>query len=286
MKKNRFLFVAVVTALALASCKTTPQVSPSLPSPPQGQDEDTRPPELRVTFSPRYFSPDGNSEELAIYLFAVDESPIEKWKVEIREPQPPYLLFYQWEGQGQPPEMIKWNGRSTNGELVQSASDYPFYYTASDLHGNTSTIESLIEVDVIVLREGANLRIQIPSIVFQSNSGTWDGLDGDIIENNQWIIQRIAQILKKFNDYKVYVEGHANPTVNPNDRGGAQREQLQELLPLSELRAKRIVDELVLLGIDSTRLSYHGLGGVQPLVPWEDNNNWWKKRRVEFLLIK
>ena len=285
MKKTNFLFILVISAVAFAVSCNTPPVSRSAEK-EEPVHRDTTPPELRVTFSPQYFSPDGDKEELAIYLFAIDDSQIGKWKVEIIEPQPPYQLFYQWEGQGAPPDVIMWNGKNFNGELVQSASDYPFIFTASDIYGNTGRIESLIEVDVIVLREGNNLRIQIPSIVFSSNSGHWDDLDADIIENNIWIIKRVAQILAKFNDYKVWIEGHANPTVDPGDRARYQREQTLELQPLSEARAKRILDELVMIGIDSNRLKSYGLGGAQPIVPWEDKDSWWKNRRVEFILIK
>jgi len=285
MKKIFFAFIMIISAFALTVSCTSSPVSQPVREDKQVQS-DTKPPELRVTFSPQYFSPDGDREELAIYLFAIDDSPIRNWKVEIHEPQPPYQLFYHWEGQGAPPDVIMWNGKSFNGELVQSASDYPFVFSASDIHGNTGRIESLIEVDVIVIREGANLRIQIPSIVFKSNSGTWDDLDPDIVDNNIWILKRVTQILVKFSDYKIWIEGHANHTVDPGDRARHQREQTLELQPLSELRAKRILDELVMLGIDPKRLSSYGLGGAQPIVSWEDTDNWWKNRRVEFILIK
>ena len=283
MKRNMYLFVLSIILVFALSCTTPP-----VPQPPSQEEayRDETPPQLRVTFSPQYFSPDGDREELAIFLSAIDDSPIGKWKVEVHEPQPPFQLFYQWEGQGTPPDVITWNGKGSNGELVQSASDYPFVFTASDVYGNTSRFESLIEVDVIVLREGDNLRMQIPSIVFSSDSGSWDGLDDNIVENNLWILRRVAQILTKFSDYKAWIEGHANHTVDPNDRARHQREQSIELQPLSEIRAKRILDELVMLGIDPKRLNSYGLGGVKPVVPWEDRDNWWKNRRVEFILIR
>jgi len=284
MKKIYIFSIVIISVVSfILSCNTSPA---SQPKPEEPALQDTAPPELRVTFSPRYFSPDGDKEELAIYLFAIDDSPIGRWRVEIREPQPPYQLFYHWEGQGAPPEVIKWNGKNYNGELVQSASDYPFVFTASDIHRNTATIESLIEVDVVVIREGATLRIQIPSIVFKSNSDHWDGLDNDIVEFNMWILTRVAQILNKYGDYKVWIEGHANHTVSPGDRAHYLREQTLELQPLSEARAKRILDELVLLGIDPARLSSYGLGGAQPVARWEDPDYWWKNRRVEFILLK
>ena len=39
-------------------------------------------------------------------------------------------------------------------------------------------------------------------------------------------------------------------------------------------------------GVNSSRLSTVGRGGTQPVVPRSDRNNWWKNRRVEFILIK
>jgi hypothetical protein len=101
-------------------------------------EPDTEGPELAVSFSTRYFSPDGDGvdDRLTVTIGAKDASPIGGWRVEIREPQPPYLLFSQWSGQGEPPVTLEWDGRSASGELVQSASGYPFTLTVTDIHGN------------------------------------------------------------------------------------------------------------------------------------------------------
>jgi len=291
MKRLAAFLAALAAALAVAvSCASAPPPPPPQVSAealqPKENPPDTSGPVLRVTFSPIYFSPNGDKDELAIFLSAVDESPIGKWRVEIHEPMDPYPLFYAWEGTGKPPDQLSWNGKSAKGELVQSALDYPFTFTASDVLGNSSTLESVVEVDVFVINDGQNLRIQVPSIVFGSNSGNWDGMSDDIVANNDWILKRIAQILNKFPDYKVKVEGHANPTVDPRDKAGADREEARDLLPLSEVRAMTIVDYLVKLGVNRNRLSSAGMGGQRPIVSWDDKDNWWKNRRVEFILIK
>jgi outer membrane protein OmpA-like peptidoglycan-associated protein len=39
-------------------------------------------------------------------------------------------------------------------------------------------------------------------------------------------------------------------------------------------------------GIDLYQLEYCGLGGKNPAAAWEDTENWWKNRRVEFVLIQ
>ena len=323
-KKNPVLLIAILIALAIAaSCKPTlpppPAVAPEgwgdtveyevpqpkaetppapvpraevPPEPPVIEIPPPLPParittpELRITFSPRYFNPIEDRSGLSIFMSAVDEVPIKSWKIEIREPQPPYLLFYAWEGEGRPPERLNWNGISYKNELVQSASDYPVTFSAMNTTGNTGIAEAYIEVDVFYTREGENLRIQIPSIVFDSNSGGWDNQNMVVVNNNDNILRRIAQILRKFDTYRVQVEGHANPTVHPGDSGGRRREEILELQPLSERRARAIVDYLAELGIDEERLSYSGLGGQRPVVSWEDRDSWWKNRRLEFLLIK
>jgi len=242
-------------------------------------------PTLTFAATPEYFSPDndGDEDELNITLSATDVSPIANWVLEIREPEPPYQLFRRYTGTGAPGGRIVWDGRSDKGELVQSATDYPYTYTASDVLGNSSKIEGKIGVDVLVIRDGDRLKIQIPSIVFRANFADFVGLDKNVVDNNNRILRRIAQILNKFRDYKVLVEGHANTT---QPAGAARDREETELKRISEARAKAVVDILVKNGVARNRLSSTGVGGSSPIVSFEDRNNWWKNRRVEFILIK
>ncbi len=239
-------------------------------------------PEVSFTTSPRYFSPDndGVDDDLFISLSARDASPIANWTFEIREPQPPYNLFYRIEGKGAPSGRITWDGRSNRGELVQSATDYPATFTAVDSLGNSSKVDGIIGVDVLVIRDGDLLRIQVPSIIFRENAADFLNIPKDTVDNNIRVLKRIAEILNKFKDYKVKVEGHANPVTR------TATEDKTELQPLSQDRAKAVVDLLVQYGVDRNRLTYVGMGGSRPVVQWEDHDNWWKNRRVEFILIK
>jgi outer membrane protein OmpA-like peptidoglycan-associated protein/flagellar hook assembly protein FlgD len=239
-------------------------------------------PVLSFASQPEFFSPDndGVDDELIMFLGAEDISPIAAWSLEIREPEPPYLLFYQREGRGTPAERTIWDGRSYKSELVQSATDYPFTFTAEDSLGNASTLEGRIGVDVLVIRDGDALRIQVPSIVFRANAADFNGLPAETVANNYRILARIAQILNKFRDYRVLVEGHANPVTL------TAKEETEELQPLSESRARATVDFLIGNGVSRSRLSATGVGGKRPVVKYEDRDNWWKNRRVEFILIK
>jgi len=285
--------VAVLFAILIlaASCASPPPPAPAPappppaapPPPPPAPGAETTP-QVNATFSARYFNPyDG---DLVITLSVIDQTAITSWRVEINEPQAPYHLFHSWEGQGQPPAQLRWNGRGRGGEMIMSALDYPFAFTATNAQGNTGTFQTLLGVDVFVVRDGPNLRIQVPSIIFAANSGGWAGVEPEISAANEFILRRIAQVLSRFPAYQVRVEGHANATINPNDTAARQQEEALELRPLSELRAATVMNYLVRLGIDSGRLSYFGIGGERPMADWDDRTNWWKNRRVEFLLVR
>ncbi|MDR1985995.1 MAG: pallilysin-related adhesin [Treponema sp.] len=245
--------------------------------------EDEPVPALRFSSTPQYFSPDndGVDDELFISLTATAAVPIVSWSFQIREPQPPFQVFYQIEGEGSPPERITWNGRSNKGELVQAATDYPFTFKATDSQGREGSMNGAIGVDVLIIREDDGLRIQVPSIIFRAGYADFLELSPDIMANNVRVLRRIAEILNKFRDYRVRVEGHANRT-----QVDADEEERQELQPLSESRARAVVNQLVEFGVSRNRLTAIGMGSTKPVVQLEDRDNWWKNRRVEFILIK
>jgi len=244
-------------------------------------------PALTVATTPEYFSPDndGENDELFIALTTKDASPIATWTFEIRTPVESgnSQTFRKIEGKGSPASRIIWDGKSDKGELVQSAMYYPFKFTAVDALGNSSSMDGRIGIDVLVIREGDRLKIQIPSIQFRPNFADFEGLPKDVVDNNTRIIRRIAQILNQFRDYKVQVEGHANPT---QPVGAARDREEGELKRISEARAKAIVDQLARNGVARSRLSATGAGSSKTIAAFEDRDNWWKNRRVEFYLIK
>jgi len=242
-------------------------------------------PRLSLTYTPEYFSPDndGNDDELFISITAEDESPISRWSLEIREPETPFLLFRLIEGRGTPADQIIWDGKSDKGELVQSATYYQYVFTAEDIHGNTSSIEGRIGIGILVLRDGDRLKIQIPSIIFRGDHADFVGLSSEIVENNYRIMQNLAQILNNYRSYRILVEGHANPT---QPYGPAREREEPELRSLSDERARVVVDLLTGYGVSRNRMFANGAGASRPVVAYEDHDNWWKNRRVEFYLTR
>lgn len=246
---------------------------------------DTEPPNLGVQLEPLPFSPDndGVDDELTIRLDVQDLSGIRSWKFAVFDREG--HLFQEFRGEGEPAKSLTWDGRGMAGDKVLSAEDYPYVFEVTDTFGLTEKREGAIPIDVLVVRDGNKLKIQIANITFAPNSPALDTRDPAIVDKNVYVIERIAQILQKYSSYNITIEGHA---VNLSwwDPVKMEEEEEKELKELSRARAQTVKDKLVELGVDANRIDVIGMGGRVPLVPHSDEENRWKNRRVEFILEK
>lgn len=240
---------------------------------------DTTPPEVTVDLSPQPFSPDGDGRDdiLEFRISAEDESPLAYWILEIQEPNGEF--FADFGGTGAPPPQVRWDGRASNGELVVSAERYPWILEVADSLGNIQVVRGTVQVDILVEPFGDGYRIQIPSITFPPDSPTLvlTGDDEAAIQNRM-VLERLTEILQRFPQYTILVEGHA---VNLS---GTSREEEEELLPLSRARAQAVREALLAAGIPARMVTAEGRGGTRPLVDHRDERNRWKNRRVDFIL--
>lgn len=260
------------------------------------------PPVLSVETRPQYFSPDndGTDDELFIKLSGTTKASIKNWSFVIDDPRG--KTFWQTKGTSSITERIVWDGlsnvqKNSNGfaERVQSAMDYPYTFTVTDSLGMTSVNKGVIPVDVLVIRDGDVLKMAVPSIIFRSDNADFktkdevaNGLDSEQAKNNERVLNRIAEILNKFKDYKVTIVGHAN-RVTDNEAEETEDNPMQwgpALIPLSAKRAEFVKDYLVKKGVSASRLSTEGKGGTELVVDFHDRDNNWKNRRVEFILVK
>jgi len=242
-------------------------------------------PQLNLELKPEPFSPDndGVDDELYILSKVEDLSPIEEWKMEIYDPKGNHFIAFS--GSGRLSEKVIWDGRSDTGELVLSAEDYKLELTMVDELGNSNTIEDMIPIDVLVIREGDRLKIMVPSITFAPDTADYTNVESAAYEKNMWTLKRLAEIFKKYNTYQILIEGHG-VLVYWADQERAKIEQVEELIPLSKMRAEAVKGALVDNGIEASRISTVGIGGARQVVPHGDLENRWKNRRVEFILIK
>ncbi len=240
---------------------------------------DSSAPVVDVEVTPQPFSPDGDGEDdvVSFVLGAVDESELQYWYLEVYDSRGAF--FYDVGGNGPPPGVIRWDGVARNGERVISAEEYPWRLEVADTLGNVAIREGALAVDVLVERYNGGYRIQLPSITFPPDSSELI-LAGESAEGrrNDAVITRLVEILKRYPEYSIIVEGHA---VNIS---GTEREEREELEPLSRRRAEAVRQALIQRGIPAALLTARGRGGTVPIVDHGDEEMRWKNRRVDFIL--
>lgn len=240
---------------------------------------------MNHSISPDIFSPDGDGEFdiMEIKLDVDNTMDFKSWKVLIFDSR--NKLIKNWRGSGTVPETLKWDGKKIDGEFIESASDYTIKLYSYDYLGNVNEKITNFTSDILVIKEGDRYIINIPSIIFPPNSANFYLLDEEKQQSNKEIINNIAKKLEKFPDYKVRIEGHGN-ILNWHDERFAKSENEKILIPLTLSRAKSIMELLIESGVNRERLLVAGKGGSFPKVPFSDEENKWKNRRVEFILLK
>jgi flagellar hook assembly protein FlgD/outer membrane protein OmpA-like peptidoglycan-associated protein len=252
-------------------------------------------PVISVSTRPEFFSPDndGVDDEEFITLNAFSYLPFDSWTFEVFDPQG-RQSFWTASGKSQIARELVWDGRSRTGELVQSAMDYPYTFTVTDVEAQTSKVSGILRVDVLVVRDGDKLKMQVPAIIFRADHADFvskaqdrqQGLEQSVIDNNMRVLRRIAQILNKFKDYTVVIEGHAHNVSGTESEETSVEGGNIPLVPLSNDRAAFVKQQLVRLGVSSGRMTTEGAGGRKPVANPANRDDWWKDRRVEFILNK
>ena len=220
---------------------------------------------------------------------------VDNWKLELLDETG--ISRRTFSGRAEVPSSVSWNGFDEQGMIREG--EYTPSLTVTYIRGDVVTAMSTpitvniqheemyiplsFSIDVQVISEGNQLRIQTSPIFFRADHADFAGLSEEIVENNYRILWRVTEILNQYSDYQVIVEGHTNPTQPPGSRREREEDQLKRI---SEDRAKAVVAILIRNDVDPNRLSYYGAGASRPVIAFEDHDNWWKNRRVEFILIK
>ncbi|MCR5725036.1 MAG: OmpA family protein [Treponema sp.] len=211
----------------------------------------------------------------------------EHWEIEIRDPQ--NHGFRHWSGTGSLPESVIWDGRSDDGELTFSRNVYTVHLTVvpaekdrqrtgMDSLTATTAIQTGILMQVIIPEK--QWKIIVNTIHFDADKATFNSIPREQQEENRETLDSIARQIKLHGSVSVLIEGYANNVTN------TQREDREELIPLSNERAKAIQGLLMERGLPEEMLTATGKGGANPIAAWEDRQNWWKNRRVEFIVTK
>jgi outer membrane protein OmpA-like peptidoglycan-associated protein len=245
-----------------------------------------------VSVTPRLFSPDGDGvdETVRIRLGVANPRSLAAWHFYVMAPDG--TVFLSRAGTSAPPEPLTWDGAYDVGEPtgvkldIEPATDYRVILDTSDILGRAQRAETTLTVDILVIKEGDHYKIRVPDIIFPSNSAELSAKNSrDLLAANRRVLERIATLFARFPGYSLAVEGHAN-AVYWSDPKRREKEQTEELIPLSRRRAESVKQALILLGIDAARIRTVARGGTAPLSAFADSGSAWKNRRVEFILEK
>lgn len=207
---------------------------------------------------------------------------IESWTMRIFDPG--WNLFRTYSGKW-PNNTVVWDGRNMNDKLAYSAEDYPVVVELRDEFGNTGSIETILPIDMLVIKDGEGYRIDNSRIYFQKFTANYKNVPALLEKQNKIRLDRLADTFKKFPDHKVRIVGHAVMVFWEDKELGAV-EQKDVLVPLSLARANTIKDAMIERGVNPAKITTEGVGASDPIVPNSDFPNRWINRRTAFYLVK
>jgi len=278
--------IVLIAFFAFAGCQTMPPESvepPPAAAQPVVEEPEPLVPVVEVALWPQPFAA-GMGEELFIEISVEAGTPVAVWSVRVMDVDYPSELFYEISGVGEVPGLLVWDGIGFSGVAMRQGAVYPGVVTVTSVYGPTATVE----IYVLASDPALTLVMIVPPIFFGPDSDSfWGVAEAD---ENEATLARIAEIFARFEGYSLRIEGHANPTTPP---GTPEREEEEigtesvlGLQPLSDWRAQAVLERLVELGVERERLSAAGMGGSRVVADFRDVGNWWRNRRVEFILVR
>jgi hypothetical protein len=240
-------------------------------SPPIHIALDTSPPELEADadLSVRQFTPDGDGEheEQTFRLFVRDRSAVMAYSFVVQEMVPDRTgklvpqTVRTFQGQGEVPRAIYWDGRTDNATTVESLTRYLYTLSVSDIYGNIGVSSPRqFETGVLAVATSAGFLIRLPNA----------NLEDPVTER----FDAVYSLLDKYTKYKVKVEVHSG------NIGGIEKN-----LRLTETAARKIYEYLIDKGIATDRISYQGFGDAAPAYAIRGTQAA-KNRRIDILLSR
>jgi outer membrane protein OmpA-like peptidoglycan-associated protein len=241
----------------------------------------TTPPTGSISLSDPLFSPLEESSTITLTIAASSKlAAIDSWRMEIYDPED--HLFKTFEAKW-PSKSAVWDGKGFKGDLVLSAEDYPVVVKVRDEFGNVGTLKSVIPVDILMEKTATGFRIRSSRIFFKPYTADYQDVKPELAAQNLKRLADMAAKLKKFPNYKIKLVGHA-VSVYWDNKARSEKEQIEELLPLSKARAEAVKKALIDRGLNDATFTTVGVGDSDQLVPDSDLLDRWQNRRVAFFL--
>ncbi len=226
------------------------------------------------------FSPNGDGvDDVVVFDVTSDAEEhggVASWELRVYDPG--NNLFWSQKGKGEVPAGFEWNGESLKGDQVESGCLYQYVWYLKAKDSADGFVPGLISTGIMIKEHDGVLSFSLSSIQFGPDSSEFDNISEEQSKRNNELFDAVAEILKRYSEYDITIEGHANNV------SGTEREHRDELLPLSQARAETVKRELVKRGIDAVRMTPVGRGSEAMVTTKKEE--WWKNRRVEFIMVK
>jgi outer membrane protein OmpA-like peptidoglycan-associated protein len=218
-----------------------------------------------------------------------DESPIAEWTLDLLDQKGEVVRTY--DGKGDPSGQVAWRGelqasaaaaRDYQGNPTQYRETYSLRLALADVHGNATTYRAAVPLDVLVLQKDGTMFILVPNIIFGAYRHELDSRGADFYRRNMESIRRVADLARRYPQYGIGLEAHAENIYLGRPREAAEE---QILFPLTQRRAESVRKALIDLGVPAGRITSNAYGGKFPIADVRNPEVYWKNRRVEFLLV-
>lgn len=206
---------------------------------------DTSLPEGSLDFNPSHYSSSNGNFLFITYIPDSERTRTVSWLVEIFDTYGNLILseMNMW-----PLNTVMWDGHGSDGKVVSIAEDYPLVVRILDEYGSVGMIHTNIPVDISIIKDKDKYRIENSRIYFQENTIDYENISLYLSRQNILRLDRLAEKLKYFSDYKILIIGHASIVdADRNFHSDITIQQMQALL--AKARAEAIKRALVTRGV-------------------------------------
>ena len=255
---------------------------------PEGLIIDITPPvvDVVVTGNPFAQTNEGVEGEVYVSIKVEDDTEVVSWSMDIvekgKEITPDYTIK-SYSGDGDPSGQIAWNGEVKNDPAGKIVEEFTIVINVVDKGGNETSYKEDFPLDIIVVKKDGKLFLMVPNIIFGAYQHTLDSRGPAMEKRNYESIGKVVEIYNRYPLFGLGLEAHALNIYGPGTEKWKTEEQI--LLPLTERRAESVEKALIDKGITADRIITNAYGGLYPIASTTDSSEWWKNRRVEFIML-
>ena len=232
-------------------------------------EKDETLPTCSLSLDPDVIMP-SKGQKTTLYPLAYDENGIATWEIRLLDKNS--KLVYTFNGLGECPESVKWNGKDFENRYLPD-DVYDAQLIVSDTFGNIAKSNickvRLITPELKVETTDRGLKLSFSSKVL------FDFDKRNIKPSADKILREATRILNSYVKNDISVEGHTDAYGSDEYNQG-----------LSERRARSVANYLSKLGVDRNRMSTVGLGEKYPVATNKTAAGRELNRRVEILILK